>query len=199
MPADIFKGPKQSATEVLGLSKKRLCVACLPAPPQTPKARVFLTGLSGLSEFVAKVEPELAANAMLCAVNQAAYLLRRRLESQGRAFLREGGFPESLYAARSSSRTSQQAAVPAGPVCPSCGKAMVRRVAKSGRRSGQAFWGCTAFPECRGTRPVPQSVFENSGARRCRFRPAAASPGFSSLLTSPIRCDWSSTQSRSIF
>jgi len=44
---------------------------------------------------------------------------------------------------------------PAGdPTCPRCGSAMVRRIAKRGPSAGGAFWGCTAFPECRGTRPV---------------------------------------------
>jgi len=36
-----------------------------------------LTGLAGLATFVAKAAPEQAANAMLCATNQAAYLLHR--------------------------------------------------------------------------------------------------------------------------
>lgn len=61
----------------------------------------------GLSEFVAQAQPEMAANAMLCAVNQAAYLLRCQLESQGRAFLAQGGFTESLYTARTRARSSQ--------------------------------------------------------------------------------------------
>ncbi len=52
--------------------------------PPAPKGAVRLTGLAGLSEFVAKAEPELVANAMLCAVNQAAYLLRRQIEAQTR-------------------------------------------------------------------------------------------------------------------
>src|SRR4051812_29374342 len=55
--------------------------------PPAPGGGVRLTGLNGLSDFVAKAAPELAANAMLCAVNQAAYLLKRQLESQGREFL----------------------------------------------------------------------------------------------------------------
>ena len=45
-----------------------------------------LTGLLGLSEFVAEAAPELAGNALVCAVNQAVYLLRRQLERQGRIF-----------------------------------------------------------------------------------------------------------------
>jgi restriction system protein len=39
-------------------------------------------------------------------------------------------------------------------LCPLCAKAMVKRVAKRGGTSGSAFWGCSAFPACRGTRQV---------------------------------------------
>ena len=40
------------------------------------------------------------------------------------------------------------------PACPRCGKAMVLRVAKKGRRVGGRFWGCPDFPRCRATREV---------------------------------------------
>lgn len=40
-----------------------------------------------------------------------------------------------------------------GP-CPECGSEMVRRVAKRGMNAGNAFWGCSLYPKCRGTRPV---------------------------------------------
>jgi four helix bundle suffix protein len=56
--------------------------------------------LAGLADFVGRAEPEIAANAMVCAVNQAAYLLKRRTESQARRFMREGGFTENLYRKR---------------------------------------------------------------------------------------------------
>jgi restriction system protein len=40
-----------------------------------------------------------------------------------------------------------------GPImCPRCGSAMVKRVAKQGAGVGNAFWGCSRFPACRGTR-----------------------------------------------
>lgn len=47
--------------------------------------------------------------------------------------------------------TPELAAVPA---CPSCSKAMVRRVASKGANAGQPFWGCADFPRCRGTRAM---------------------------------------------
>ncbi|WP_367187363.1 topoisomerase DNA-binding C4 zinc finger domain-containing protein [Rhodoferax sp.] len=36
------------------------------------------------------------------------------------------------------------------PPCPRCGGTMVKRIAKQGSNAGGAFWGCTAFPKCRG-------------------------------------------------
>lgn len=37
---------------------------------------------------------------------------------------------------------------------------MVERVSHSGSTTGQAFWGCTDFPRCRGTRPVERAAPE---------------------------------------
>ena len=116
-------------------------------PAVEPAGRVRLAGLSGLADFVAGAEPELAGNAMLCAVHQAVYLLNRQLRSQQRSFVEGGGFSESLYRERQQARA-------AGPECPACGKPMVERVARQGPRAGKAFWGCTAYPLCAGTRPV---------------------------------------------
>lgn len=38
--------------------------------------------------------------------------------------------------------------------CPLCAKSMVRRTAKRGANVGGQFWGCTGYPDCRGTRPI---------------------------------------------
>ncbi|MFC1601412.1 four helix bundle protein [Candidatus Sumerlaeota bacterium] len=114
--------------------------------PSAAEGKVRLSGISGLADFVAKAGPELAANAMVCAIHQATYLLNRQLASQGRSF------EENLYHQRQQSR----AAALDAPVCPDCGKPMSRRTARSGPRAGQAFWGCSGFPDCRGTRSVTE-------------------------------------------
>jgi len=36
------------------------------------------------------------------------------------------------------------------PACPRCHSKMIERVAKKGAREGQAFYGCSQFPKCRG-------------------------------------------------
>lgn len=43
----------------------------------------------------------------------------------------------------------------ASPSCPTCGSAMVERVALRGKNAGNKFWGCSEYPKCRGTLPQP--------------------------------------------
>lgn len=38
------------------------------------------------------------------------------------------------------------------PNCPACTAPMTRRTARKGVNAGNAFWGCTRFPVCKGTR-----------------------------------------------
>ena len=40
------------------------------------------------------------------------------------------------------------------PECPQCGAAMVLKTARRGRNAGGQFWGCTKYPECKGTLDV---------------------------------------------
>jgi four helix bundle suffix protein len=50
--------------------------------------------------YVEEAPPETAANAMLCLIHQANYLLDQQLRSLEQHFLAEGGFTERLYHAR---------------------------------------------------------------------------------------------------
>jgi four helix bundle suffix protein len=155
----------KDAPETLAL-RERLKHDLAPDLPPAPEGTVRLTGLSGLADFVAKAEPELAANAMLCATNQAAYLLRRQLESQGRDFVEHGGFAERLHTVRVQARGAKRSDVSdqsdpsnkaPSPACPLCGKAMRQRIAKKGPHAGQPFWGCSGYPECKGTRDASET------------------------------------------
>ena len=122
-------------------------------PPALP-GKVRLTGLAGLADFVAKAEPEVAGNAMICATHQAVYLLNRQLKRQGEAFLQEGGFTENLYRQRQQIRAREEAA----PDCPVCGQPMRRRTARKGPQAGKPFWGCSGYPDCTGTRPAESAI-----------------------------------------
>ena len=51
--------------------------------------------------------PEVAANTLICLINQASFLLRRQLLGLERQFLEEGGFTERLYRERQARRRIQ--------------------------------------------------------------------------------------------
>jgi four helix bundle suffix protein len=51
--------------------------------------------------------PEVAANTLLCLINQATYLLKRQLQQLGESFLAEGGFTERMYRERGKRREGQ--------------------------------------------------------------------------------------------
>lgn len=86
------------------------------------------------------------ANAMLIIIGRAMTMLKSQIEAQGRAFEETGGFSERLTAKRIEAREKQK---PPSPDCPQCGKPMRQRKSAKGD-----FWGCSAFPDCKGTRPV---------------------------------------------
>jgi len=86
------------------------------------------------------------ANAMLIIIGRALNMLKSQIEAQGRAFEETGGFSERLTAKRIEAREKDK---PPAPECPLCGKPMRPRNSAKGQ-----FWGCSTFPECKGTRPV---------------------------------------------
>lgn len=49
---------------------------------------------------IAAASPEVAANTMICLINQASFLLARQMQQLERQFLNEGGFTERLYRER---------------------------------------------------------------------------------------------------
>ena len=106
---------------------------------------------------IAKATAEVAANTLICLINQATYLLKRQIENQGRDFIEHGGFTERLYQARSDFKTKADKPAPA-PACPRCGQPMILRTAHKGSRAGQPFWGCSGYPDCTGTRPADPST-----------------------------------------
>lgn len=44
------------------------------------------------------------------------------------------------------------------PNCPKCGAEMKKRVARQGSNAGNEFWGCSAYPACKGVLPILPAV-----------------------------------------
>ena len=56
---------------------------------------------------IATASAEVAANTLICLINQASYLLGRQLQKLEQSFLDEGGFTERLYRERQARRRNQ--------------------------------------------------------------------------------------------
>jgi len=55
--------------------------------------------------YIEESSPEVAANTMICLIHQTNYLLDQQLRQLEQQFLKEGGFTEKLYRARSQARS----------------------------------------------------------------------------------------------
>jgi four helix bundle suffix protein len=123
------------------------------------------------SHWLEHSDPVVVANALICLIHQANYLLDRQIHGLERQFVEEGGYSERLAAARLEKRRSQAISHrtdlsnrtdrsdesqtrPAAPTCAACGKAMVLRTARKGAKTGSQFWGCSGYPECKATLSV---------------------------------------------
>jgi four helix bundle suffix protein len=57
---------------------------------------------------ISTASAEVAANTLICLINQASFLLRRQLQKLEQSFLDEGGFTERLYRERQARRGTQR-------------------------------------------------------------------------------------------
>jgi four helix bundle suffix protein len=107
------------------------------------------------------------ANAVICLIHQANYLLDRQVSALEQQFIQKGGYSERLAAARIDERQRKARTDPSDstdrtdrtlPACPLCGKPMALRTARKGQHAGSQFWGCSGYPECKGTRKLDGAV-----------------------------------------
>lgn len=107
-------------------------------------------------------EAAVRANAAICLIHQANYLLDRQIAALEEAFIEGGGYSEQLATERLRHRRKadrpDQSNPPnptdLPPKCPKCGALMALRTAKAGPNQGSQFWGCTHYPDCKATAPL---------------------------------------------
>ncbi len=83
------------------LRQKGLRIWSKDSPEALAVRKKYSSDKSDLSDMS---DPEVAANTLICLINQASYLLGRQLQRLEQQFLSEGGFTERLYQARSEAR-----------------------------------------------------------------------------------------------
>lgn len=107
-------------------------------------------------------DPAVVANAIICLIHQANYLLDLQIAALERQFVKGGGYSEKLAAERIEKRKRDLSdpsettdrtdkTKNAAPTCPLCKGLMVLRTSKKGGNAGSQFWGCAGYPKCKGT------------------------------------------------
>jgi four helix bundle suffix protein len=154
-------GPEAMAVRRIGQDRPD------PSDQSGPSDRSAPAGLSDeqrhalYAKWLDHADPAIRANALLCLINQANYLLDRQIEALEAQFIEGGGYSEQLAVARLAERNRGKGNHPTGqsgqsdrpdaiPPCPACGKPTALRTANKGRNAGKQFWGCTGYPECKG-------------------------------------------------
>lgn len=89
-----------------------------------------------------------AANALILLIQRTTGLLGRQLNRLESDFVAKGGIKEKMFRARVEAR-DEACDEPDAPNCPQCDKPMRKRRSARGE-----FWGCSGYPECKGTRTV---------------------------------------------
>ncbi|HEX9024522.1 MAG TPA: four helix bundle suffix domain-containing protein [Geobacteraceae bacterium] len=133
------------------------------APEALEVRRKYLSALSDKSDKADryafhKASAEVAANMLICLINQASSLLWNQIRQLEKDFLDHGGIRERMTKARlevrggwsDKSDMSDLSDKNRAPSCPKCGKPMRQCTARTGPHAGQPFWGCTGYPDCRG-------------------------------------------------
>lgn len=99
-------------------------------------------------------DPLVAANAQLVVIHKTMGMLRAQMDSLVEEIAEKGGVSEALTKARLETRAEQQCLNAEGKrvICPKCGAPMKKRLCRRGVNAGHAFWSCTRYPDCDGTR-----------------------------------------------
>jgi restriction system protein len=108
--------------------------------------------------WLENADPGVVANTLICLIHQANYLLDQQIGGLERDFVQGGGYTEQLATERIKHRKRQKndpnqttSSDSSSPDCSLCGEPMVLRTAKMGKNAGSQFWGCSAYPACKGT------------------------------------------------
>ena len=116
-------------------------------------AKHILAQKSKFNRWLDADDSETVANALLILCMRENKMLHHQIQGRFESFRQNGGFTENMTAERLEARKTQ-ASESGAPICPKCGKPMLRRMQKKGQQQGRVFWGCSDYPKCNGTRAV---------------------------------------------
>jgi restriction system protein len=116
--------------------------------------KTWLVGLPQVRELWGAVADEHADGAILVTSGKFTEDARAWTHGKNLTLIDGSELARMIASIQQGESTQPHAAASPNPTCPSCRRPMAQRVAKKGQFAGQAFWGCTGYPECRHTEPI---------------------------------------------
>ena len=99
---------------------------------------IFFSGIAKASRLVA-LWVALAVGGLWIAAETAKLAKPNKRSAKAKPAVRSAALPRASSSA---------------PTCPECGSPMKQRTARKGPNAGSQFWGCSRYPQCRGTRAM---------------------------------------------
>lgn len=116
-------------------------------------AKHILVQKCKFSRWIESDRAEIVANALLFLCLRENKMLQAQIHNRLESFRKTGGFTENMTSERLEARKAK-ATESGTPVCPKCGKPMLKRMQRKGKQQGREFWGCSDYPNCNGIRPI---------------------------------------------
>lgn len=111
-----------------------------------------------IRDFLGVMHHEKADKGMIITTGKFSAQAREWAKGKPLTLVKGDQFLSALKRARGTSQQSptspesslNEEKTTTSPNCPNCGKQMILRTARKGTSQGEQFWGCSAFPQCRG-------------------------------------------------
>lgn len=140
-------GPDDGIDLILRKDREKYLVQC-------KHWRALKVGVAVIREFLGAMAAEGAAGGFV--VTSGRFTKEAEAFASGRNIQLVDGTVLKRWIAQHRNTTAQVESVVGEvqqghePSCPKCNATMVKRVAKRGANAGNTFWGCSAYPVCRG-------------------------------------------------
>lgn len=96
-------------------------------------------------------EHAMRANAIICLIHRANFLLDRQIAGLEAVFVSGPGYSEQWATGKIRHRSKEDSPLDEKPPpCPKCVGIMALRTAKAGKHPGNPFWGCKCYSGCKG-------------------------------------------------
>ena len=153
-------GTKSTRHEIINKLYQRKYITLSPLAP-TPIAFAVINALEGCDVIKPKMTAVLEAD--MDAISEGKKTLQETIQESRQMLTKVmKDLEKDKDKIKSSIRSASKEQNSVG-ICPLCGKNMVIRFSKNRKR----FVGCTGFPDCKNTYPLPQKGYVNSTSKTC--------------------------------